>query len=149
MRWLDGITDSIDTNVRKLWETVEDRAWYATGHGVSKSWTQCGNWTTRVFSIFFLDPGSPNHYPVLNCNPNSFLFFLICFSFIVLNSLPQTGNQFNVKHQLVLTAILEHTKVTPAAQMTSQTYTLSQPALQKLPHSQETQHQPVVQFSFS
>ena len=42
----------------------------------------------------------------------------------------------------MLTAISELTKVMPVAQTTSQTYTLSQPAPQKLPHSQETQHQP-------
>ena len=43
-RWLDGITDSMDTNLNKLWETVEDRgAWYAIIHGVTKSWTQFSN----------------------------------------------------------------------------------------------------------
>ena len=38
MRWLDGITDSMDMNVSKLWDTVEVRgAWHATVHGVTKS----------------------------------------------------------------------------------------------------------------
>ena len=44
MKWLDSVTDSMDVNLSKLQEIVEDRgAWCAIVHGVTKSWTWLSN----------------------------------------------------------------------------------------------------------
>ena len=71
MRWLDGISDSMDMSLSKLQETVEDRgAWCAIVHGVSKSWTQLRVWTTTTiypWSQSIL--GHLNHPPQRNPTP--------------------------------------------------------------------------------
>ena len=47
MRWLDGITDSLDMSLCELQEIVKDRvAWHAVVHGVAKSWTVLRDWRT-------------------------------------------------------------------------------------------------------
>ena len=54
IRWLDSITDSVDVNLNKLWETVEDRGAYcAAVHGTAKIWTWLSDWTKCLYNNIF------------------------------------------------------------------------------------------------
>ena len=52
LKWLDGITDSMDMNLNKLQEIVKDRE-HAAVNGVTKSWVRLSNWTTTTINVVF------------------------------------------------------------------------------------------------
>ena len=75
MRWLDGITDSMDMNLGKLWETV---------HGTAESWTWLSNWTTEIWNYI--------QYLIINYNGKKSEKEYISESFCYI---PETNNTVN------------------------------------------------------
>jgi len=85
LRWLDGITDSVDMSLSKTWEMVKDReSGHAAAHGVAKSQTQLSDWTTPANILL-----ERKKSLLCSVSPASFSHFLFSFD------IPTTSASFS------------------------------------------------------
>ena len=119
MRWLDGITDSMDMSLSKLWELVKNReAWLAAVHRVTKSQTQLSHWTITGNRSYMprgmakkrkrrsLKPTSLPSIYLLCSSPVHFSFFIGHAAWLAGSWLPD--QRLNPKDLVVKTLSLNH-----------------------------------------
>ena len=107
MRWFNGIIDSMNMSLSKLWEMVKDReAWSTAIHGVTKSWTQLSDWTTTSWKT----PRFGSHvqesaslHPSLPVSPTNHWSSSLPWTFCLLDQ-----QQLSPTHPSVVVGVLAH-----------------------------------------